>query len=241
MAVQHSYGKMVTDGLVLYLNAADANSYVSGSTTWRDLAGSNNGTLTNGPTYSSANFGSIVFDGTNDYMSLATPLIPSTSNWTYSTFFNLNVLITGSVLYGQYIANTGNGRILIRVSDSVANSSQFSLFLGSGATYSTSFLYTTVTASINTPYNLTIVRENQTFSMYVNGTYNTGSTFAFTASILQTTPIIGGRTNNSSNPTPVDTDFLNGKIYSTQIYNRALSASEILQNYNATKTRFGLT
>jgi len=239
MGLYHS-PRIVTNGLVLALDAADRNSYVSGSTTWYDLAGSNNGTLTNGPTFNSGSGGSIVFDGTNDYMSLATPLIPSTSNWTYSTFFNLNVLVTGSVLYGQYIANAGNGRILIRVSDSVANSSQFSLFLGSGATYSNTFLYTTTTASINTPYNLTIVRENQTFSMYVNGTYNTGSTFAFTASILQTTPIIGGRGDNGGSPTPVVADFLNGKIYTTQIYNRALSATEIQQNFNALRGRFGI-
>ena len=232
---------IVQNGLVLDLDAADRNSYPGSGTTWFDLSGnSNTGTLTNGPTFNTGSSGNIVFDGTNDYVSLTTPSIPATSNWTYSTFFNLNVLATGSVLYGQYISNTNNGRILIRVSDSVANSSQFSLFLGSGATYSTAFLYTTVNASINIPYNLTIVRENQTFSMYVNGTYNTGSTFAFTASILQTTPIIGGRTNNSSAPTPVDADFLNGRIYITQIYNRALSAAEIQQNYNALKSRFRL-
>ena len=239
MALEHS-PKIVTNGLVLALDAADRNSYPGSGTTWSNLAGSNNGTLTNGPTFNSSNGGSIVFDGTNDYVSLTTPSIPATSNWTYSTFFNLNTLVTGSVLYGQYIANAGNGRMLIRISDSIANSSQFSLFLGSGATYSTAFLYTTVTASINTPYNLTIVRENQTFSMYVNGTYNTGSTMNFTASILQTTPIIGGRTNNSSNPTPVDTDFLNGRIYATQIYNRALSATEVQQNFNTLRGRFGI-
>ena len=83
MAVQHSYGKMVTDGLVLYLNAADANSYVSGSTTWYDLAGSNNGTLLNGVAYTGSNFGSLVFDGIDDYVDYpASPSLDLTSDLT---------------------------------------------------------------------------------------------------------------------------------------------------------------
>ena len=61
--------KIITDGLVLYLDAANPYSYVSGSTVWNDISrGGNNGTLINGPTFSSANNGSIVFDGTNDYV-----------------------------------------------------------------------------------------------------------------------------------------------------------------------------
>ena len=56
---------IVTDGLVLYLDAANPNSYVSGSTTWVDIAAGNNGTLVNGPTFSSANGGSLLFNGTN--------------------------------------------------------------------------------------------------------------------------------------------------------------------------------
>ena len=59
---------VVTNGLVLSLDAGDRNSYVSGSTTWFDLAGTNNGTLTNGPTFNTGSFGSIVFDGVDDYV-----------------------------------------------------------------------------------------------------------------------------------------------------------------------------
>ena len=70
MATQYAFGKIITDGLVLCLDAADRNSYVSGSTTWFNMAGTNNGTLTNGPTFNSANGGSIVFDGVNDFVTL---------------------------------------------------------------------------------------------------------------------------------------------------------------------------
>ena len=59
---------IITNGLVLALDAANTKSYVSGSTVWRDLSGNNNsGSLTNGPTFNSANGGSIVFDGVDDY------------------------------------------------------------------------------------------------------------------------------------------------------------------------------
>jgi hypothetical protein len=96
-----------TNGLVLALDAGDRNSYVSGSTTWNDLVGLNNGTLTNGPTFNSANGGSIVFDGTNDYV-----VVPESSSvdittntitfggWCYPTISNL---------YQHIVVNTGGG------------------------------------------------------------------------------------------------------------------------------------
>ena len=68
MALGHG-PTVVTNGLVLALDAADRNSYPGSGTAWTDISGrGNTGTLTNGPTYSSANGGSIVFDGTNDYV-----------------------------------------------------------------------------------------------------------------------------------------------------------------------------
>jgi hypothetical protein len=68
---------IVRSGLALALDAADKNSYRGTGTTWKDLSGNAyNGTLTNGPTFSNINGGTIVFDGTNDYVS-----IPSNSNF----------------------------------------------------------------------------------------------------------------------------------------------------------------
>ena len=69
MSTAEGGGNIVTDGLVLLLDAANTKSYVSGSTIWNDLSRSGNtGTLTNGPTYNSSNGGSIVFDGSNDFI-----------------------------------------------------------------------------------------------------------------------------------------------------------------------------
>ena len=61
--------KIVTQGLVLALDAASNNSYPGSGTTWKDLSGNNNtGTLVNGPTFSSANGGTFILDGSNDYI-----------------------------------------------------------------------------------------------------------------------------------------------------------------------------
>ena len=80
--------KIVTDGLVLYLDAANSKSYVSGSTTWNDISRSGiNGTLVNGPTFTGSNGGSIVFDGVNDYVSLnnnTTTQFSNTDPWSFS-------------------------------------------------------------------------------------------------------------------------------------------------------------
>ena len=69
-------GNIVTNGLVLNLDATNPRSYPQpyNGTTWINLAGTNNGTLTNGPTYNSANGGSIIFDGTNDYVDCGNPI-----------------------------------------------------------------------------------------------------------------------------------------------------------------------
>ena len=71
--------RVVTDGLVFCVDAASKRSYLGTGTTWTDLAGSNNGTLTNGPTFSSDNGGSIVFDGSDDYVLLGNDINLGTS------------------------------------------------------------------------------------------------------------------------------------------------------------------
>ena len=88
--------KTVTDGLVLYMDAANSKSYVSGSTTWNDISRSgNNGTLINGPTFNSSNGGSIVFDGTNDTTNLGNILNIGLNSWTISCWFKINSYTSG--------------------------------------------------------------------------------------------------------------------------------------------------
>jgi hypothetical protein len=216
MAVQYSFGKIVTDGLVLCLDAADRNSYVSGSTTWFNMAGSNNGTLTNGPTFNTGSGGSIVFDGVNDGVSFSSlgnfDTNPISYEWVVKTTPNgtfQNLFTNGSDTYAHiYIINDGNIR------------------------YYSSGIYDTSGLSINTNVFkfITITKSGSSVLIYINGTQQASLTTVLTTGNFNT-PQVG--INGSQYP-------LNGNIASFKLYNRALTAQEVLQNYSAQKSRFGL-
>jgi hypothetical protein len=226
-----------TNGLVLALDAGDRNSYVSGSTTWIDLAGTNNGTLTNGPTFNTGSGGSIVFDGGNDYVNIANSNVYSlSSNFTFSCWVKITLTPSSIVgIFGTFDDNNGTGTPFSGWSFwlyTTNNLTYFTLIIGGGT-----LVYPTIKSdnpyNLNTWYNLTGVNTGGVTYMYVNGIQQTQTIIS---SIL--TPVsgsvIGRAYPNTANY------YLNGSIASSQIYNRALSASEVLQNYNATKGRFGL-
>ena len=214
--------KVVTDGLVLYLDAANSKSYVSGSTTWSDISRSgNNGTLTNGPTYSSASGGSIIFDGVNDSANLGNNSItqfPSASAWSF-TF--TSELLSQNTAYPSIfsIGNSATNGILIFFADS---GSIYFKHNNSQPSY--------VRVPMNTPFQYTVTYAGTgSVKVYLNGIYrNDSSTIVSTNTSSDT--IIGGGDS-----------FSNIRMYNVSKYNKELSAQEILQNYNATKTRFGLT
>tara|TARA_R110000868_G_scaffold99037_1_gene272717 strand:+ start:85 stop:861 length:777 start_codon:yes stop_codon:yes gene_type:complete len=232
---------IVQSGLVLNLDAGVSSSYSGSGTTWTDLSGNgNNGTLTNGPTYNSANGGSIVFDGTDDRVTITNPLLSSTGNWTVSSWFNFSVLnidlTNGSTaaLYNQYIASTGNGRIVFRIFNDGSVINKLQLFLGSGSNYGNQFITGTTTITTNTFYNFVVSRNGSTFTTYINGVLEVSSTLTgINVTILQSTPEIGGITSGNFG-------WLNGRVYNTSIYNRALTEAEIQRNFQATRFRYGI-
>jgi hypothetical protein len=227
---------VVTDGLVLALDAANPKSYISGSTTWNDLSGNNNsGSLVNGPTFSSANNGSIVFDGSNDYVSssLVSTQILSNNQFTANywlqiigsargDFFNIKNFNTPSDDIGFYIDTNNKIYAYFSVSGSAGNVS-----------ISNTALFR------NTIYNITCMKDaSQKIVMYINGILdnNTYSTTTNTANVTPTNLWIGSNRNGVALPSlPFP-----GNIYNVHIYNRALSSSEVLQNYNALKSRYNL-
>jgi hypothetical protein len=211
--------KIVTDGLVLYLDAANTRSYPGSGTTWTDLSRSgNNGSLINGPTFNSGNGGSIVFDGSNDYVSVSS-----------STSLNEPKTIESWI----YVTSQQTAMILSR---GIGN---YELY-----TFTDGFVYTywgnAFNASINNP-SVTLNVWNQ-FCFTLSGTtetvYKNGSLIG--SRTLNATPSYSNTGNLDIARRNTNTLYLNGRIPNIKIYNRALSATEILQNYNATKTRFGL-
>jgi len=225
----HGPQPIVTNGLVLALDAANKKSYISGSTTWNDLSGNgNNGTLVNGPTFSSENGGSIVFDGTNDYVTL---INNTSSSFTLGCWVNTTATsLTGGAAYEgngilwSDVGGPGNDFILATINNTAV------WFTGDT---NNQIAGTTIINTGKWVY-ITAIKNGNTNSkqLYVN-TLLEGTTTCSTASLTANPNIrIGGNT--------LDSRYFNGKISNVHIYNKALSSSEVLQNYNALKSRFNL-
>ena len=209
----------VTTGLIVYLDAANSKSYPGTGTTWTDVSGNNNnGTLVNGPTYSSANSGSIVFDGVNDYV--LTPVNIDANPNTVSVWFNASAT---NGARGIALADNGGWDKGFEITDGV-----FNIHVGNGLSS------TGVSALANTWYFGTIVYTSISMSFYINGVnvWNGGAPGVTAGSTVEI-----GRANY---PGGAGTRFFNGNISQVSIYNRALSQSEINQNFNALRGRFGI-
>ena len=231
--------KIVTDGLVFAVDAANKKSYPGSGTTWTDLAGNNNGTLTNGPTFDSGNGGSIVFDGSDDYVGTNFNVDFTTADftldaWVYPTF--------DSTQYGRpIITMNGNGGCSTydfaleygRSGQSATN--KFGLITGGGP--GTPNLHSNTHNKENW-YHVMVTREQNnassyTYAMYVNSTQEntiTGNYYGGDGGILTIGKFLDCGAVN---------EWL-GNIAQIKIYTRALSPTEITQNYNALKSRFGL-
>ena len=225
MATNYNYfGGIVTNGLVLDLDAAKVASYPGTGTSWYDISGNNNnGTLTNGPTFSGiGKQASIVFDGVDDYVSGS---ILVTRSFSFNFWFKplqLRNYNPGFIIgdWGNFIWHTTAVGSIYCGTDVVTRFTPSSAGCGAGA------------VPINTIQNYTYTFTSGTGSLYKNGTLlvtaNNHQT-PISASFKQ--PFQISSTPNASG---------NANVYTTQIYNRALSASEVLQNFNAQKSRFGL-
>lgn len=234
---------IVTDNLVLYLDAANTKSYISGSTVWNDISRSQlNGTLTNGPTFSSANGGSIVFDGSDDYIDNIGDLssfsfIQNTAVFTITFWMKTSNYTALYYPAGNTPTSAEKGFF---VGKSAAGALTLQVFDGSGVV-NRLIIYSTVDGVIadNNWHHISYSANKltTTVNVYVDGVLKTtgSSTGLWTLSTGDSTRTLNiGRINNY-NP-----NKLVGNIANFSIYNKALTAQEILQNYNATKTRFGI-
>ena len=214
---------IVTDGLVLNLDAANGSSYPASGTTWTDLSGNgNNGTLTNGPTFDPISGGSIAFDGTNDYVSLSN-VQPGTNDFTISVWVYKNNNTSNDYVW-DFGAN--GGTLTSGTSISGYGFRYYNTTLGTSSN-----MYTQGTIpNVSEWYEVTITRNSGTSTMYVNGQSITSSS-GDTHNISSTTLYIG----RHGGGTGYEHD---GRISNFKIYNRALTASEVAQNYNALAPRY---
>ena len=225
---------IITDGLVFAVDAANPSSYPGSGTIWKDqTVNQNNGTLTNGPTFDSGNGGSIVFDGSNDYVDcgniddIKNASQVSISIWTYIDDISFRILLGQNLISGTdhlqlyyWSANT------------------LYIWIKSGNVGTVSYVNTSSIVNINQWYNFTLVFDgtltnNDRAKLYLNG----GNDIITNRGTMPTT------FTNSSESFLIGrglNGYFDGRMSNTQIYNRALSATEVLHNYDALKGRFNL-
>ena len=241
VSVNKDYEPIVSNGLVLNVDASYTPSYTSSGTTWYDLAYSgNNGILTNGPTYSSANGGSIVFDGVDDYIEFGDVLDLGTNSLTVNHWLNLT-LYSSQVFMSKALSNAQNYRFATGIGFPTATNGKLYAFMqGNGG--ADIVPYGTTAVPLNTWFMATYVFDRpSSIKIYYNGMQETltGDTIISQWNGLNFQSINPFRlaTYTTANNTGIIAP-MNGKMGITQVYFRSLSASEILQNYQATFPRF---
>jgi hypothetical protein len=219
---------IVTSGLVLCLDAANRQSYVSGATTWNNLTSNiNNGTLVNTPAYNSGNGGSIIFNGTNNITTF-TATINSVGmyqgSFSNEFWFNPSSITQGALLAADGSSVAGGQYAVVLRSTNILVSYY-------GEDQGVSLPSTNIWYHFLNTYNYT----TKSSRMYVNG---------ILSSTLTRTVDLGPSIQNSNLKLGLygfGGSYFSGSLASVKIYNRDLTQQEVLQNYNATKTRFGLT
>jgi len=206
-------------------NCADSGTYIVGTvtkdfgtTTWRDTSGNGyNGTLTSGPTFDVSNKGSILFNGSSQYVNVSSLI---TGNQSFSWGAWIYPIATGTPVF---FGNVSTGLAMISYWDSANNKVRVGTYGADRLTSGTTILPS------NWGYTFW-TWDGTTLTSYTNGIADgTATGFSFNISNLYTT--IGNAVN---------AQYFAGRIAQTLVYNRVLSAAEIMQNYQATKTKFGL-
>ena len=227
--------KIVNDSsLLFYLDAVNTKSYVSGSTTWTDISkGGNTGTLVNGPSFSSANGGSIVFDGTDDYCNVPISAVPTGNQITVSFWTKFNVTQVSSIFSAYNSAGQRQINIHLTWSDSIA----YWDCGATGGTYDRINSSTLTTAQKTGWHNWVFTKDATAGTMVI---YLDGISLASGTGKTNTIGTISTASKRCAIASFDDTMYYSGNISSMLLYNRALSATEITQNFNTHKSRFGL-
>ena len=233
---------IVTANLLIYVDASNSSSYPGSGTTWTDLQGNYNGTLTNGPTYSSADGGQIVFDGTDDWVTFGNVTEQAeASAFSMQMWFRMeDATLSNDRLWGRRRNSDSkiisgwihaNGSIYFYNANDTAN--QFAFKSGNSFTN-------------NEWYNIAWVFDGSGAAnadrakIYLDGSELTSLTFASNGVPTTTFDfpsyeqfVIGADRTNFSN------QRLEGGIGEFMEYTSAISADDVLANFNATKTRYG--
>lgn len=240
MSLGHG-ASVVKSGLVLNLDAANRKSYPGSGTVWTDLCGSsNNGTLTNGPTFDGGNNGSIAFDGIDDCVAMNNDvLISTTAPFTVYLWMNHNPRTSGTLFHRMLTlrssatqplgiaflngnSNGYNGLYMTAASDWVKGSNGY-------------FPTVNVWGLLTVTYNGAGSTTGTNFKMYWNAV-----DIGFTANPGATTVSITNASFLGSRRSTTDDQYYRGKLSNFMLYNVEHSSIQISQNFNALRGRYGI-
>ena len=237
MAFFHS-PRIVTDGLILALDAANPKSYPGSGTTWYDLSGNNlHMSLINGPTYSN---GALIFDGSNDYaertgvglsyssFTVDTFVQPYSNPGSYRAFFSSTL---GSNNDYQYGINWDMGPSSTAVFDTI----NLEVSRAYGGFYDRDIMTSSIPFNTWTHLSVVIDSVGGTYKQYVNGQEEYSNTYSGTTTHFDRIRV-GARFYGEGD----QGSYFPGAISKSFLYNRALTAAEVLQNYNVLKSRFSI-
>lgn len=230
-ALKHVYNtQVVTDGLLLRLDANESSSYQGTGATWSDISGNgNNMILKNNPTYISGAISYFDFNGTTQYAQGTGITVPTTS-YTKSVWFWIDAYADNNILSGyngtgghfMFMGSSGFTKIF------VGHHNQVPSLAPNFLTYQS-----TSSISLNTWYNVTVTfNTTNGFKIYINGQLD--------SSHNMTLAHLGSGTTNLGSYADTGGNFLNGRISKVYTYNRVLDANEVLQNFNADRTIFNI-
>jgi hypothetical protein len=211
---------IVDNGLVFAVDAGSTRSYASSGTTTTSLVGSNTGTLSNGVAYVSGNGGSWDFDGVDDYIDTTFTIPAGDRSLEFWVYYNTLTSVGGNSYSLMGVQQPSASYLYSGIQ---SNGSGYSYAGNTGGAYNYTF-------SAQTWYHIACVMDSGTARHYVNGVQE--DTRAYSSSVASTTEVMIGAINQQHE--------IDGLVPLTRVYNKALSAEEVLQNFNAQKSRFGL-
>ena len=224
--------RIVQNGLILDVDAAVSRSYSGSGLTANGLVGGIGGTLVNGVGFTGTNNGSFIFDGANDYIDCGNPTVLQglQLNMTLSCWFKRLADQFSGTLYSDYSDVSGlKIASLLRIDGS---SLRYITSASSGT-----FQYVQPTDIINNIWYFVSVTVSGTLGSPIASIFINGTTYTYNLTALITSPYTGS-THCIGGNVHINDEYFNGIISQVNIYNRALSATEVLQNYNATKGRY---
>jgi len=223
MALAHS-PSIVTTNLGLCLDAANPRSWPGSGTTWSDVSGNaRNGTLVNGPTFNSSNGGSFVFDGIDDYVNVSNSnLNHGTGNFSYSCWVNLAAKPGAGTIFenGSWV-----NCILFRYETTGVTVFSMGNYYG----------FFTFNPSLSTWNHLTFVRDGNSILCYINGVFSESIAFGSSLNVAPSpNNLFIGMSQHAAG------QCFNGRINLAMVYTSALTATQVAQNFDAARGRYGV-